>query len=207
MTTVAAIFGALPLMLGTGVGSELRRPLGLAIVGGLAFSQVLTLYTTPVIYLFFERLGERLRHGLRRFAASGDGNAVNNRFSELFIRRPVATILLTIGIVFGGLLGYSQLPVSPLPQVDFPVISVQANMPGASPDTMATSVAAPLERHLGQIADVNEMTSQSSLGYDPHHPSVRPRSQHRRRRARRAGGDRRRAGRSADQPAPEPHLP
>ena len=89
---------------------------------------------------------------------------MNNRFSEIFIRRPVATILLTIGIIFAGLLGYSQLPVSPLPQVDFPVISVQANMPGASPDTMATSVAAPLERHLGQIADVNEMTSQSSLG-------------------------------------------
>ena len=103
------------------------------------------------------------RHGRRRFGA-GDGSAVNNRFSEIFIRRPVATILLTIGVVFAGLLGYSQLPVSPLPQVDFPVISVQANMPGASPDTMATSVAAPLERHLGQIADVNEMSSQSTLG-------------------------------------------
>jgi multidrug efflux pump len=89
---------------------------------------------------------------------------VNNRFSEIFIGRPVATILLTIGVIFAGLLGYSQLPVSPLPQVDFPVISVQANMPGASPDTMATSVAAPLERHLGQIADVNEMSSQSTLG-------------------------------------------
>ena len=69
MTTVAAIFGALPLMLGTGVGSELRRPLGLAIVGGLAFSQVLTLYTTPVIYLFFERLGERLGMGSTHTAA------------------------------------------------------------------------------------------------------------------------------------------
>ena len=85
-------------------------------------------------------------------------------FSEIFIRRPVATILITIGIVVAGLLGYSRLPVSPLPQVEFPVISVTANMPGASPDTMATSVASPLERHLGQIADVNEMTSQSSLG-------------------------------------------
>jgi len=89
---------------------------------------------------------------------------VNNRLSEIFIRRPVATTLLTIGIVFGGLLGYSQLPVSPLPQVDFPIISVRANMPGASPDTMATAVASPLERHLGQIADVNEMTSQSTQG-------------------------------------------
>jgi multidrug efflux pump len=89
---------------------------------------------------------------------------VNNRFSEIFIRRPVATTLLTVGAIFGGLLGYSQLPVSPLPQVDFPIISVRANMPGASPDTMATAVASPLERHLGQIADVNEMTSQSTQG-------------------------------------------
>jgi len=86
-------------------------------------------------------------------------------FSALFIRRPVATILLTIGIALAGLLAFAQLPVSPLPQIDFATISVQANMAGASPDNMATNVAAPLERHLGQIADVTEMTSMSSLGY------------------------------------------
>ncbi|MBV8664495.1 MAG: efflux RND transporter permease subunit, partial [Hyphomicrobiales bacterium] len=89
---------------------------------------------------------------------------MNNRLSELFIRRPVATTLLTIGIALAGLLAFWRLPVSPLPQVDFPNISVQATMPGANPDNMASSVAAPLERHLGQIADVNEMTSTSSLG-------------------------------------------
>ncbi len=89
---------------------------------------------------------------------------MNKRGPEIFIRRPVATTLLTIGIIVAGLLGYSQLPVSPLPQVEFPIVSVRANMPGASPDTMATAVASPLERHLGQIADVNEMTSESTLG-------------------------------------------
>ena len=84
--------------------------------------------------------------------------------SALFIRRPVATTLMTIGIVLSGLFAYAKLPVSPLPQVDFPTISVNASLPGASPDTVATSVASPLERHLGQIADVTEMTSSSSVG-------------------------------------------
>ena len=84
--------------------------------------------------------------------------------SALFIGRPVATTLLTLGLALAGLVSLSLLPVSPLPQVDFPVISIQASMPGASPETMATSVATPLERHLSQIADVNEMTSSSSVG-------------------------------------------
>jgi multidrug efflux pump len=84
--------------------------------------------------------------------------------SALFIARPVATTLLTIAIALAGLLGFSRLPVSPLPQVDFPTISVTATLPGASPQTVATSVAEPLERHLGQIADVTEMTSQSGIG-------------------------------------------
>ncbi len=84
--------------------------------------------------------------------------------SAPFIARPVATTLLTLGIAFAGALGFSRLPVAPLPQVDFPTISVSAQLPGASPTTVATSVAAPLERHLGQIADVSEMTSQSGIG-------------------------------------------
>jgi len=84
--------------------------------------------------------------------------------SAPFIQRPVATTLLTAGIALSGALAFSMLPVAPLPQVDFPTISVSAQLPGASPETVATSVAGPLERHLGQIADVTEMTSQSGIG-------------------------------------------
>ena len=84
--------------------------------------------------------------------------------SEPFIRRPVATTLLSIGIALAGAIAYFKLPVAPLPQVDFPTISVNASMAGASPDVMAATVATPLERHLGQIADVSEMTSSSSTG-------------------------------------------
>ncbi len=85
-------------------------------------------------------------------------------FCALFIGRPVATTLLTLAVALAGVVGYFLLPVSPLPQVDFPTIAVFATMPGASPETMATSVATPLERHLGQIADVSEMTSMSGVG-------------------------------------------
>jgi multidrug efflux pump len=85
-------------------------------------------------------------------------------FSEIFISRPVATTLLTIGIAFAGVLAFLRLSVAPLPQVDFPTLMIQASMSGASPDVMAATVAAPLERHLGFISDVTEMTSRSSLG-------------------------------------------
>jgi len=84
--------------------------------------------------------------------------------SEPFVRRPVATVLLTVGLALSGIGAFFVLPVSPLPQVDFPVISVSASIPGASPDTMASSVATPLERRLGVISGVNEMTSSSSNG-------------------------------------------
>ena len=84
--------------------------------------------------------------------------------SAPFIRRPIATVLLTVGVALAGIAGFLVLPVAPLPMVDFPAISVQANLPGASPQTMATSVATPLERRLGTIAGVNEITSSSSNG-------------------------------------------
>jgi multidrug efflux pump len=84
--------------------------------------------------------------------------------SKPFILRPVGTTLLTIALALSGILAYQFLPVSPLPQVDFPTISVGAGLPGASPETMASSIATPLERQFGRIAGVTEMTSSSSLG-------------------------------------------
>ena len=85
-------------------------------------------------------------------------------FSSVFVRRPIATTLLTIGFALAGMTAFFLLPVASLPNVDIPTIFVTASMPGASPETMSTSVATPLERHLGSIADVTEMTSQSSVG-------------------------------------------
>jgi len=84
--------------------------------------------------------------------------------SSPFIFRPVATTLLTIGVILAGLVAFNALPVAPLPQVDFPTINVRASLPGASPETMAATVATPLERALGRIAGITEMTSISSLG-------------------------------------------
>ncbi len=84
--------------------------------------------------------------------------------SATFINRPVATTLLTLGVALAGAVAFTLLPVAPLPQVDFPTISVQASLPGASPETMASTVATPLERTLGVIAGVTEITSSSSLG-------------------------------------------
>src|SRR5580698_8048315 len=84
--------------------------------------------------------------------------------SALFIARPVATTLLTFAIALAGAIAFVVLPVSPLPQVDFPTITVAASLPGASPDIMASSIATPLERQFGHIAGVTEMTSASSLG-------------------------------------------
>ena len=91
------------------------------------------------------------------------GSGLTN-LSAPFIHRPVATTLLTAAIALAGAVAYNLLPVAPLPQVDFPTISVSAQLPGASPETMASSVATPLERQFARIAAVTEMTSASTLG-------------------------------------------
>ncbi|WP_163284053.1 efflux RND transporter permease subunit, partial [Enterobacter hormaechei] len=84
--------------------------------------------------------------------------------SELCIRRPVMTILLMVSFIAAGMFGYKQLPVAAVPRVDFPTIQVQAQLPGASPETMASSVALILEKQFSTIAGVSSMTSTSSLG-------------------------------------------
>src|SRR6478736_4921025 len=89
---------------------------------------------------------------------------MEGRISAPFIRLPVATSLLMVGVLFVGLVAYPRLPVAPLPQVDFPTIQVNASLPGASPDTMASAVAQPLETQFAQIAGVSQMTSTSVVG-------------------------------------------
>src|SRR5471030_597537 len=84
--------------------------------------------------------------------------------SEIFIRRPVATFLLAVGVFLTGAVAFGLLPGAPLPRVDFPTINVSAKLPGADPETMAATVAAPLERRLGEIAGIAELTSTSSTG-------------------------------------------
>ena len=84
--------------------------------------------------------------------------------SALFIGRPIGTILLAVGIFLAGVVAYSKLPVASLPSVDMPAVRISATLPGADPETVAATIAAPLERHIGEIAGVNELTSTSQLG-------------------------------------------
>ena len=179
MTTMAAMLGAMPLAFGHGVGSELRRPLGITIIGGLIFSQLLTLYTTPVIYLFFDDLAEKVA-GMRRRREPPTGSPApirrtpirrcrrrsrSHEFLRALHQAPHRHDAPHGGrSVLSGAAAFRVLPVSPLPQVDFPTVSVSASLPGASPEIMASSVATPLEREFGRISSVTEMTSQSTLG-------------------------------------------
>ena len=163
MTTMAALLGALPLALGHGVGSRAapapghrhrRRadhqpdPDPLHDAGHLS-----GLRPAGAAHARSATPEPATKHGIEHLEPLG-----------IFIHRPVATTLLTIGLVLAGVIAFRLLPVSPLPQVDFPTISVGASLPGADPETMSTSVAAPLERQFGRIAGVTEMTSTSYRG-------------------------------------------
>ena len=151
--------------LGTGTGSELRRPLGIAMVGGLLLSQLLTSLHHPgdLSCLRASRGADGKGAGRRRISGAGRFARFMS-FSETFIRRPVATTLLTVAIALAGAVAFRMLPVAPLPEVDFPTIQVSGALPGASPETMASSVATPLERQFGRIAALTELTSTSALG-------------------------------------------
>ncbi len=92
--------------------------------------------------------------------------------SAPFIQRPIATSLLTIALLLAGGVAFPHIPVAPLPEVEYPTIIVFANLPGASPETMASSVATPLERMFGRIAGITQMTSTSQLGQHQHHHAV-----------------------------------
>ena len=167
MTTMAALLGGLPLALGTGIGSEIRRPLGIAMVGGLLLSQALTLYTTPVIYIFFDTLGQRFSRCVELEKPRHCGENRKRRPHESFSAFYPAA---------GGndladhrhrhrrrdcVLGAASFSFAPS-RLSHHLRS--GSLPGASAQIMASSVATPLERQFGHIAGVSEMTSASSLG-------------------------------------------
>ena len=127
--------------------------------------------------------------------------------SAPFIQRPVATSLLSLALLMAGSVAYSLLPVASLPDVDIPVIGVGAGMPGASPETMASAVATPLERQFGRIAGVEPDDLDEFAGLGERHFAVRHQSQHRRRRPRRAGLDQRGAQPVAVVSAAKSQLP
>ena len=175
MTTMAALLGALPLAIGTGTGSELRRPLGIAVLGGLLVSQFLTLYATPVVYLAFARLERRFQAQIASGAGAQHHPARTRRsearrghrgmnFSEPFVRRPVATTLLTLAVGLLGIIAYWRLPIASLPLLERPTITVDASLPGASADTIAPALTSPLERQLGLISGLKEMRASSIYG-------------------------------------------
>ncbi len=173
MTTMAALLGGVPLALGTGTGSELRRPLGITIIGGLIFSQMLTLYTTPVIYLWFDRLARRVLAQIARRTAARAGHGrepMSGGMSDMNISEPFIQQAGRHHAADGRDCAGGRRRLSGCCRcrrcrrwISRPSRSTPA-LPGASPETMASSVATPLERQFGRIAAVTEMTSSSSLG-------------------------------------------
>ena len=171
MTTLAALFGALPLAIESGTGAELRFPLGISIIGGLLLSQLLTLYTTPVIYLALDRLNRRLEQALPPpgpAGAAGRGRDRGDAVDGIDLRAlhpPAGRHHAAGDRAVPARCRRLRVPSRrPVPNVDFPTIRVSASRPGADPSVMAATVASPLERRLGEIAGIDQITSTSSLG-------------------------------------------
>ena len=147
------------------------------------------------------RHARQARRGKRNPSAGGPPVTHAMSVSSPFIQRPIATSLLGVAVMLGGMLGYLWLPVSSLPQVDFPTIQVTTQLPGASPDVMASLVTAPLERNFGQIPSLAGDDVLELVRHQPDHAAVRPRPRHRCRRAGRAGRDQRLRIGAAEKPA------
>ncbi len=164
MTTLCALFAGIPLAFGTGIGSELRHPLGIAMVGGLIVSQLLTLLHHTCDLCFLRSLRQPRSAETSEYSPGRSSGGGGMNVSAIFIKRPVASTLFALAIAIPGLVAFRVLPIASLPQVDFATITVTSALPGASPEIMASSVATPLERQFGRIAGVTQMTSTSSLG-------------------------------------------
>ena len=194
MTTMAALLGAVPLAFGSGVGSELRKPLGICIIGGLLVSQVLTLFTTPVIYLFFGRIAA----WVGRSRSSEEARPASSRRIDLepaymsistpFIQRPVATTLLLAALTMAGGIAYTLLPVSALPEVDFPTIHVRGEPAGRESrgdgGVRGDSARKAVHAHRGRHGDDLQKLRWIRSGHAP----IRSEPRHQCRGARGAGG-------------------
>ena len=191
MTTFAALFGAVPLALGSGTGSELRRPLGITIIGGLLFSQVLTLYTTPVVYLWFDRLAQALRHlrapktGWRLTWRLGSTELISWHHAHRM--RPVATTLLTIALLLAGGLAYMQLAggAAAADRLSGDLGGRVAARRQSGDDGFGCGHAAGAAVRTHRRHQPDDLVEPAGL--DRHHHAVRPEPQHRCRGARCAG--------------------
>ena len=215
MTTLAALFGALPLAIESGTGAELRFPLGISIIGGLLLSQLLTLYTTPVIYLALDRLNRKIEKAVPDPAPPGRRSPAPPRGCSRWHRSPSpssagrsAPRCWRSGCFWSASSPIVFLPVVGGAECRFPDRSgCRRARPGADPAVMAATVAAPLERRLGADRRHRPDHLDQFARHHQHPVAVRDRPQHRPRGARRAGRDQRLAGRSAERPAVAAALP